>query len=154
MSRRLLAAAILAALTVPALAQTVPGRSPKTPTPQQGEAIIPKAQKIFPVDVNWSLTQLNGKPTGIDRPTLQLDGQFRVRGFGGCNTFSATAYPLPGQRFTVGPIAATKRACSKEIMAAEKAYLVAIRTAQAWDVKDGLLIIAGQAGELKFSRSI
>ena len=152
MPRRLAALAIAAAVTaaVPAQSQQGGGR----PTPPSGEAVIPKAQKIFPTDVQWTLALFNGKPPGPDRPTILVDGQFRARGFGGCNTFSAAAYPMAGQRFAVGPIAATRKACPKEVMDAEKAFLVAFRTAQAWDTKDGYLIIADQGGEMRFVRAL
>jgi heat shock protein HslJ len=154
MSRRFLAIALLVASTGVAFAQQAPGRGQRPAPSSGGEVIIPKSQKVFPTDVQWSLVQHSGKATGPDRPTIQLDQQFRMRGFGGCNTFSATAYPMQQQRFGVGPIAATKKACSADVMAAEKRFLVALRTAQTWDVKDGFLILNGQGGELRFSRSL
>ncbi|GGH11639.1 hypothetical protein GCM10007036_08830 [Alsobacter metallidurans] len=149
--RLVCAAALFASLGAgQALAQQKGSRAP-----QQGEVVVPKAQKVFPTDVQWTLASMNGKSfTSGERPSIMLDGQFRARGFGGCNNFSATAYPLQQQRFAVGPIASTKKACEKGVMDLEKAFLVAFRTAQVWDVKDGYLIIQSQHGELKFQRSI
>jgi heat shock protein HslJ len=36
----------------------------------------------------------------------------------------------------------------------EKAFLIALRTAQAWELKDGYLLIKGQNGEVKFERTL
>jgi heat shock protein HslJ len=114
------------------------------------------AMKKFPFDIQWIAVSLNNKPfpgERADRPTLALDETLRVRGFGACNTYSATAYPLQQQRFAVGPIALTKRECSKEVMAVEKLFLVALRTAQQWDTEEGKLVIVGQSGQLVFERT-
>jgi heat shock protein HslJ len=112
--------------------------------------------KKFPFDVQWIAVSLNNKPFAgdrSDRPTLSLDETLRVRGFGACNTYSATAYPLQQQRFAVGPVALTKRECSKEMMAVEKMFLLALRTAQQWDTDEGRLIISGESGQLVFERT-
>lgn len=157
MRRNALAAAVIfVAGTGAALAQQtkIPDASGSSRPQTPQEYIIPKAQKIFPTDSQWYLQTLNGKPVGSDRPSLLVDGQFRARGFAGCNTYSAGAYPQQAQGFAVGPIAATKKACSKELMALEKQFLVAFRTAQKWDTKDGFLILAGPGGEMRFTRGI
>ena len=114
------------------------------------------AMKKFPFDIQWIAVSLNNKPfpgERADRPTLSLDETLRVRGFGACNTYSATAYPLQQQRFAVGPIALTKRECSKDVMAVEKMFLVALRTAQQWETEEGKLVITGQSGQLVFERT-
>ena len=46
-----------------------------------------------------------------------------------------------------------ERECSKETMAVEKMYLVALRTAQQWDSEEGKLIIYSQSGQLVFERT-
>ncbi|MDI4667441.1 META domain-containing protein, partial [Xanthobacter autotrophicus] len=56
------------------------------------------SEKIFPLDSTWTAVSLNGKPfTGGDRPSFIIDKQYRARGYGGCNTFAATAFPLKDQ---------------------------------------------------------
>ena len=110
--------------------------------------------KPFPVNVQWALVSVNGKQPGQDQPTMQLDAQSRMRGFAGCNTFSATAYPLKNQTIAVGPIAVTRKECDKAIMDAEKDYLIAIRITRQWDVRDGFLIFHSERGDLKFERSL
>jgi heat shock protein HslJ len=114
------------------------------------------ARKKFPFDTQWIAISLNGKPfpgEKADRPTLVLDETLRVRGFGACNTYSATAYPLQQQAFAVGPIALTTRECPKVALEAEKAFLLALRTAQQWDTEPGKLIINGPQGKLLFERT-
>ena len=98
---------------------------------------------------------LNGKTIGgTERPAFALDEQFRVRGFGGCNSFSATAYPLKEQGIAVGPLAMTKRSCDKGVMASEQAFLGALRSSAKWDTVVGTLVIKGPSGELRFERSM
>jgi heat shock protein HslJ len=120
----------------------------KVPQPGQGD-------KVFPLGSSWIAVSLNGKPFGgIDRPTFSLDGQLRARGFGGCNTFAATAYPLREQGLAVGPLAITKKSCDKGLMASEQAFFVALRTSAKWDIQGSALIIRTQNGELKFERAL
>ena len=114
----------------------------------------PQSPKKFPTDMQWSLVGFTNHTIPSDRPTLTIDGQFRARGFGGCNAFSATAIPQPGQRFAVGPIAQTKKSCGKAIDDFERAFLIAFRTTVVWDLKDGFLLFGSQNGELKFERGL
>jgi len=139
--------ACLAALTLvtgaPALAQQQP--------PQQKQP--PKEEKTFPKDSNWTLRSLNGKPVpaGMEA-TLRIDNQFRGAGFAGCNTYSATMWPVRGQRFAVGGIAVTKKACPPATMQFEQAYLRALFAGPTWDIVNGLLEVRSQAGSLSFAR--
>jgi heat shock protein HslJ len=114
-----------------------------------------KEEKKFPLGQNWIAVSLNGKPFGGgERPTFTLDEQFRVRGYGGCNTFSTTAFPLREQGIAVGPLAITKRSCDAGVMASEKAFLTALRTAAKWDTEIGTLVVRGANGEVKFERAL
>ncbi len=127
----------------PALAQQQP--------PQQKQQ--PKEEKTFPKDSNWTLRNLNGKPVpaGMEA-TLRIDNQFRGAGFAGCNTYSATMWPVRGQRFAVGGIAVTKKACPPAAMQFEQAYLRALFAGPTWDIVNGLLEVKSQAGSLSFAR--
>jgi heat shock protein HslJ len=116
---------------------------------------IPKEEKRFPLGQSWIAVSLNGKPfAGAERPAFALDEQFRARGFGGCNSFSATAFPLREQGLAVGPIALTKRTCDGGVMASEKAFLTALRTSAKWETSTGSLIIKGPNGEIRFERAL
>ncbi len=146
-----------AAMTATANGQSAGGRAGQQQQQGQHEnkPSILKKEKQFPVPSSWVVLSLNGKPySGVDRPAFSLDKQYRARGFGGCNTFSTTAYPLREQRFAVGPLALTKKQCDKAVMEAERAYFVALRTAMQWDLEGLTLVIKGQNGELRFERSI
>lgn len=128
--------------------------SPAKPAGDSDVPSLTKQQKQFPVGMQWTLVTLNGKTVSENRPTVMIDDALRARGFAGCNTFSATAYPLNQQRFAVGPIAVTKRACDKGVMDLEKTFLVLFRTGAVWDLKDGQLVIQGNNGQLKFERAL
>lgn len=118
------------------------------PAPQQQ-----KEEKNFPKDSNWTLRAMNGKPLPAGaEATLRIDGQFRGSGFSGCNTWSATMWPVRGQRFAVGPVAVTKKNCAPQVMAFEKAYLTALHNAPTWDIVNGLLEVKSGAGTLSFAR--
>jgi heat shock protein HslJ len=138
-------------------AQAPRGGSPAQ-AQQQSQSKVPqsKRDKQFPVPSSWVALSLNGKAySGADRPTFVLDQQFRAKGFGGCNTFSATFYPLREQRLAAGPFALTKKQCDKAVMEAEHAFFIAIRTAAQWDFEGVTLVIKTQAGhELRLERSI
>jgi len=79
-------------------------------------------EKLFPVSVNWVADSLDGKQlwSGIDRPTIYIDKQMRMRGFDGCNMFSVTAYPLKEQKIAVGPLAIARQTCDKSVTDAER----------------------------------
>jgi heat shock protein HslJ len=101
------AALAVACLAGPALAQ---GKRPPAASDMNMQRGEPKK---FPVDMQWTLVSLSGKTPPHDRPTVMIDGQFRARGYGGCNTWSATAIPQNGQRMAVGPIARSARRASR-----------------------------------------
>lgn len=119
------------------------------------ETVKKQEEKKFPLGASWIAISMNGKPFGgAERPGFTLDDQFRVRGFGGCNSFSATAFPLREQGIAVGPLALTRNSCDKAVMAVEMSFLTALRTSAKWDTQIGSLIIKGPNGELKFERSL
>ncbi|MDB5590886.1 META domain-containing protein [Enterovirga sp.] len=139
-----------------ASAQT--GKSTRGNQDQQApgyEAVRKKEEKRFPLGTSWIAVSMNGKTfTGTERPAFSVDEHFRVRGFGGCNSFSATAFPMREQGIAVGPLALTKKSCDKQVMAAEMSFLTALRTSAKWDTQIGSLVIRGPNGELKFERSL
>ena len=145
--------ALAAVASMPAHAQAPGWGSEYRQKPTQ-QAPPAKQDKIFPTKVSWVAVSLNGRAFAGERPTFLLDEQFRMRGFGGCNTFSATAYPLREQKLAVGPFALTKKTCDKSLMEQERNFLIALRTSVQWDTVGGDLVIKSQNGELKFQRSI
>jgi heat shock protein HslJ len=123
---------------------------------QQTDANVPQPmrEKMFPLGVSYIAVTLNGRAFPGERPAILLDDNFRLRGFAGCNNYSAIAYPQQQQGIAVGPFALTKRTCDRAIMDAERSFLVALRTAQKWDVQGSTLIISSPNGELRLERSL
>ena len=116
---------------------------------------LPPLQKNFPLDQTWSLKELNGKPVppGSD-VSLKIDGSLRGSGFTGCNSWSATLYPVKDQHLLVGPFALTKKQCAKEVMAVEFGFLSALTGTPSWDLVNGELVIKGPKGSLRLVRSL
>ncbi|RDJ20513.1 META domain-containing protein [Bosea caraganae] len=161
MNRRLGYASALALTIAPLLALSATtaeaqrrGGNPAREQPQQEVPPPPQQDKTFPMGASWAAVSLNGKPIGTMRATLQVDANLRGTGFGGCNTFSASAYPLRQQGFAVGPIALTKRSCDKGVSDFERSFLVALRAARNWDLVQGRLVLKGGGGELIFDRAL
>jgi heat shock protein HslJ len=153
-----LAVLVIGALASASTAQAQVSRASRGNQDQQQRGDTkpaPKEEKRFPLGQSWIAVSMNGKPfSGAERPTFTLDEQFRVRGFGGCNSFSATAFPLREQGLAVGPLAITKRACDSGVMTVEKAFLTALRNSAKWDTEIGTLVVRGANGELKFERAL
>lgn len=161
MTRRLGYASVLALTIAPLLmasATTALSQSRQRMPPrgeQPSEAPPPQQQeKQFPMGASWSAISFNGKPISNMRATLQVDANLRGTGFAGCNTFSASAYPLRQQGFAVGPIALTKRSCDKGVADFERNFLVALRAVRNWDLVQGRLVLKGAGGELTFDRAL
>ncbi|MEH3119378.1 MAG: META domain-containing protein [Methylorubrum populi] len=146
----------------PAMAQMGMGGNPSGfgagKQPEKKPQYVPGAkpqEKMFPLGSMWTAVSMNGKPfTGADRPSFIIDSQYRARGYGGCNTFTATAFPLREQHLAVGPLALTKKTCDKALSASEQAFLVALRTAGKWDLVDSQLVIQSPNGVLRFDRAL
>ena len=116
---------------------------------------LPPLQKNFPLDQTWSLRELNGKPVppGMDI-SLKIDGSLRGSGFTGCNSWSATLYPVKDQHLAVGPYALTKKQCPKDVMQLELGFLSALIGNPVWDLVNGDLVIKGPRGALRLARSL
>lgn len=150
--RALAVTAALAGALVAVSAQAQQGRQGQKP-PADAKP-VQKQEKTFPTGASWAAISLNGRPIGDRRATLLIDSNLRGTGFGGCNNFSATAYPLREQGLAVGPVALTNRSCDKGLTDFERQYLTALRAARNWDIVEGRLVIKGSAGELRFERGI
>src|SRR5271154_4620113 len=116
---------------------------------------LPPLQKNFPLDQTWSLRELNGKPVpaGVD-VSLKIDGTLRGSGYTGCNSFSATMYPVKDQHLAVGPYALTKKQCDKDAMALEAGFLTGLLGSPVWDLVNGDLVIKGPRGSMRLARSL
>ncbi len=148
-------AAIVAALcfVTPAYAAQ---HGPQTEEDTAPPKPLPPMQKNFPLDQTWSLRELNGKPvpSSVDI-SLKIDGTLRGSGYTGCNSWSATVYPVKDQHLAVGPYALTRRECpSKDLKALEIGFLSALLGSPAWDLVNGDLVIKGPRGSMRLVRSL
>ena len=116
---------------------------------------IGPAFKNFPLDQTWSLRSINDKPipAGLDA-SLVIDGNLRGSGYTGCNSWSATLYPVKEQHLMMGPVALTKKQCAKDVMAVENGFLSALLGSPKWDLVNGELVVTGPRGTLRFDRSL
>ena len=131
------------------------GGGPQTEDKDAPPKPLPPMQKNFPLDQTWSLKELNGKPVppGMD-VSLKIDGSLRGSGFTGCNSWSATLYPVKDQHLAVGPYALTKKQCPKDVMQVELGFLSALVGNPVWDLVNGDLVIKGPRGALRLARSL
>jgi heat shock protein HslJ len=128
---------------------------PKTEEDEAPPKPLPPLQKNFPLDQTWSLRELNGKPVpaGVD-VSLKIDGSLRGSGFTGCNSWSATLYPVKDQHLAIGPYALTKKQCPKDVMAVEFGFLSGLLGNPTWDLVNGDLVIKGPRGTMRLERSL
>jgi heat shock protein HslJ len=141
------AAIALSAICFAFAAQAISNDEPPKP--------LPPLQKNFPLDQTWQLKELNGKPVPAEIDvSLKIDSTLRGSGFAGCNSWSATMYPIKDQHLAVGPYALTKKQCDKDTMAIEFGFLSALLAQPTWDLVNGELVIKGPRGEMRLARSL
>jgi heat shock protein HslJ len=89
-----------------------------------------------------------------DEQQRKIDGSLRGSGFTGCNSWSATPYPVKDQHLMVGPFALTKKQCAKDVMAIEMGFLSTLIGNPTWDLVNGDLVIKGPRGAARLARSL
>jgi heat shock protein HslJ len=145
---------LAALIALPASAQ---GRKPKGAAEQKPEQAQPagekKYDKEFPTKANFNLREINGKAPAADA-SLMIDGTLRGSGISGCNTWSATIYPIKGQKLAMGPVVMTKKQCDPAIMSFEKEFLTILHSGPTWDQQGDTLTVKGATGTLTFLRSL
>lgn len=140
-----------AAIALSAICLALAAQAASTEPPKP----LPPQQKNFPLDQTWQLKELNGKPVSADLDvSLKIDSALRGSGFTGCNSWSATMYPVKDQHLAVGPYALTKKQCDKETMAVEFGFLTGLLAQPSWDLVNGELVIKGPRGEMRLARSL
>jgi len=101
--------------------------------------------------VTWKVTGYNNGRQAVVSPligtTLTVsfaDGS--VTGNAGCNTFRAP-YTREENRLTIGPVAATRKVCKKNVMEQEREFLAAIESTTTWAVDRNMLDLHRADGE-------
>jgi len=115
--------------------KTTPAANADAPAQENPvSADLPGVEKKFPTKSNYELKSINGKPVpGHIIVTFTVDDAFRGSGNAGCNTWSATIYPVRGQRLAVGPVALTKKACDKDRMDIEHMFVSILHASPTWN---------------------
>jgi len=153
---RVLIGVAVGAMLLPGLAWAKGGG--KTGDSEDGPPAVQLGnEKLFPTNVNWVANSLDGKQlwNGADRPSIYIDKQLRLKGYDGCNMFSVIAYPLRQQKLAIGPLAIGRQTCDKDVVAAERSFLNAVRGAREWDMEGAnVLIVKGLGGTVRFERGL
>lgn len=96
----------------------------------------------------WQLVQLDGQPlaAGVKPPVIHFEVH-SVRGFAGCNRFTATVKEVSPGEIDVGPAAATKMACPPEQMDLEQKFLAGLDKVNRYSFMGGQLALTWQEKE-------
>jgi heat shock protein HslJ len=102
---------------------------------------------------HWQVIEVAGKvPVAGREPTIKL-GPGNVSGFAGCNEYASAAFVIEGDRLLTGGLGTGAVVCEDpRVMAVEEAYYDALLSVERIEVRDGLLVLSGTAGELVFRR--
>ena len=124
------------------------------PSPPPGEKTVPSAQSLL--GSSWELVDLAGAPVLTDRaPTLEFPEPGRISGTGSCNHYSGSVELGEGTIRVGQALATTRMACTPEVDAQEKAFLVALQNARKMELANGQLVIQTESLEqpLRFRRT-
>jgi heat shock protein HslJ len=100
--------------------------------PPTTEKTVPGAQSLLGSE--WELRDLGGTPVLPDRrPTLNFVDPGRISGSASCNRYGGGA-DLGDGTIKVGPLQTTRMACTPEIDAQERAYLVALQNSHRLEI--------------------
>jgi heat shock protein HslJ len=96
----------------------------------------------------WTLVEMNGQPlpAGVEPPLVHFEGN-SVRGFAGCNRFSAPVKEVKPGELDVGAAVATKKACPPERMALEAEFLKQLDAVNRYGYLAGQLALTWQDGD-------
>ncbi len=105
----------------------------------------------------WQLAQIDGQPlaAGVKPPVIHFEVN-SVRGFAGCNRFTAPVKEITPGEIDIGPAAATKMACPPEQMELEQKFLAQLDKVNRYSFLAGQLALSWQdksaSGVLLFSK--
>jgi len=96
----------------------------------------------------WLLVEIDGAPlpAGTEAPLVLFEGE-TVRGFAGCNRFTATVKETKPGELDVGSGAATKKACPQPQMDLEQEFLTQLDAVNRYGYRAGQLALSWQSGE-------
>lgn len=122
------------------------------PASSATQKTVPGAQELLGSE--WELLDLGGAPVLEDsRPTLGFLDPGRIAGKASCNRYGG-GVDLGDGTIKVGPLQTTRMACTPEIDAQERAYLLALQNARRLEIVGGNLVLHSESLEepLRFRR--
>ena len=153
--RPLFGPALVALLVLSGAAEArIQNRPSSWDAPPPSPLPLGKPEAAFPVNVDWTLVEMNGKPVPGEAPSFVLDDKFRATGFSGCNTYSLTLFPIRGQKLAAGAIAMTRKACDKAEMLFEHSFLVGLHSVPTWSLEGDALVIKAPTATMRFRRGL
>jgi heat shock protein HslJ len=100
--------------------------------------------------VTWNVLGFNNgrqvvvSPIGSTTLTITFDNG-AISGNAGCNTFRGR-YTVEDGKIAIGPVAATRKMCEKDVMEQERQFLAALEMAETWAIENGDLDLRTAAG--------
>ena len=124
-----------------------------------GATVLVYGPGLSGVEGAWTATGVNNGKGAVQSTTLteQITAVFGpdggLAGSGGCNDYNAT-YTVSGDALTLGPVAATKKACADDVMTEENAYFTALGNVATFDIKGTTLTLrdSGGATQVTYTR--
>lgn len=97
----------------------------------------------------WVLEQINGQSIVENTtPTLSFSNGEEAGGHTSCNNFGAS-YEAKNGKLTFGPLMSTLMAClDAGVMEQEAAYLEALQSAAAYELREGQLLVLDASGQI------
>ncbi len=105
------------------------------------------------IDTQWKLISINGVPfRGKSQPTISFNAT-RASGFAGCNRYFSNYFVTNKGQLNFGFIARTKMLChNRSRRRLERQFIAGLRTANAFSINNGFLVIKGTTGILQFEQ--
>lgn len=97
----------------------------------------------------WTLVEMDGQPVpnGLDPPLIHFDGQ-KLRGFAGCNRFTAPVTESKPGEIDIGAAGAEKKACPAPQMELEQKFLTRLDAVNRYSYVAGQLALTWQKGDV------
>ena len=96
----------------------------------------------------WTLVEIDGQPVpqGVDPPLIHFEGE-KLRGFAGCNRFTASVTETKPGDVDIGAAAAEKKACPAPQMDLEQKFLTQLDAVNRYSYVAGQLALTWQDGD-------
>lgn len=96
----------------------------------------------------WTLVEIDGQPLpqGVDPPLVHFEGE-KLRGFAGCNRFTASVQETKPGEIDIGAAAAEKKACPPPQMELEQKFLTQLEAVNRYGYVAGQLALTWAEGD-------